>query len=534
MDSFDTAASGTFPVSMRLLLALIGAGLSALSSQHLSLSTTNLSLGLGQISRVAISGGGPAPSVESSDEQVAAATREGSSAIVRAVGPGRAIVSVSAGGETKAISVVVRTAAMAFPQSIRAEVSGAPASKETVLGAIQTAIHTRLVVQPGTEISLVHAQTTEVRPGDSQTFVARVSATSAEGTRSEGQVFVSVRNIALPAKEESTLWYCNNPESVKKLGALFSSQLEAEQPVRLLYHHENDSRSVFVLKVQVVNESDLPGRIEVIPGDSPPDANPVRAGFRAATQFMRGWKQGSGEIVSIPPHRTLPISLRRLWPGQTASGLCSLRLLEGGPEKMLVRVDARAPFALDATWRAATKSPTPWRIVGHQPINEFDAPARTLTDQIYPNPYQFIDASYEVGGRFAFIRLGQNSIVRQDRRDRLDGNFGVVYKIRSTVANPTSRPATVEVVFEASAGYGGALGIWDGRFLATPLLSPKQEAPLARIKLNPGEKRTFLFTTLPFSGGSYPSTIAIRPYGTGVRYSQAVGSRIRTDQADLE
>jgi hypothetical protein len=69
----------------------------------------------------------------------------------------------------------------------------------------------------------------------------------------------------------------------------------------------------------------------------------------------------------------------------------------------------------------------------------------------------------------------------------------------------------VDVVFEASAGYSGALFIVNGDYRVTPLLQPKDEAVIGKFHLAPGALQKFVITTMPVSGGSYPVTITIRP-----------------------
>lgn len=465
-------------------------------------------------------------SIECSDEQVVRVQRTTGGFTVTALSAGQATITASVPGAIKSLAVEVKPYAAIFPQQVDATVTGAPATTETVLGAIESAIHNRLKAELGTDMKLVHVDTTPVLSGETRTFTARVKAFGTDSILSEGQVMVSVRNIALPQKEEAELWYCNEPESVKALGGLFSANLNPESPARLLYHHMNATKKQMFLKVQAVNSSNETARVMIIPGDSKPDLNPVFAGIKAADQFVRCWRSGSGEVVSIPPHSSLPISLRRLNPGQTASGLCTLRLLDGGPKSVLVRADARAPFALDSRWSSALKSSAPWREVGTQHIMEFDPPARPQTDQIYPNPYQTMTAKYEVGGKFAFIRIGQKPIARQDKKDTLDGNFGVVYNITANLSNPTTQPADVEIVFESSAGYAGALVILNGDLVRTPLLHPKAEHRLMKLHLLPQGTRQISLTTVPLSGGSYPVTITIRPIGSSAKYgSTALSDR---------
>ena len=230
--------------------------------------------------------------------------------------------------------------------------------------------------------------------------------------------------------------------------------------------------------------------------------------------FVRNWIHYSGDVVTIPPRSTLPVSIRRLAPQETASGLCTLRLLEG-PEEVLVRADARHPFTVDAAWAAALSSATPWRHTGAVALATADRAPAPATSQAYPYPYRNEEVSYQVGGPFRFVRIGQRPIANSDGNLALQGNFGVFYNVKATLENPSPAPADVEMVFEASAGYSGALFVLNGEVRRTPLLQPKTESQIFRVRMEPGASRVVTFMTVPLSGSSYPSTVTIRPYERG-------------------
>jgi len=403
--------------------------------------------------------------------------------------------------------------AASLPQSVTLSVSGAPASAETVTGAIEGAIRQQLVAAPGRKIVLKAPQDVSVDAGTTRKVSVPVQVTAPGALPVEGTVEVSIRNEALAQTREEELWYCNDPESLKGPSVLFRTTLALAKPARMLYHHVNESSEPLFFTADVNNPSDLPARVLVIPGDSPPDPNPVRAGVLAADPFFRAWVTGSGEIVTIPPRSRMPLSLRRLAPKQTASGLCTLRLLPGGPASLVVTADAVRPFPLVGDWAAAEASPTPWREVG-TPALDKPLPVDPPSVLVFPKPFRTEEVIYQVGGPFRFVRVGQKPIARQDGGRPLDGNFGVIYKVSATLTNPTQAAANVEVVFEASAGYSGALFFVDGEYQRKPLLQPKAESQLVRFRLAPGETRTVNISTIPLSGSSYPATIVLRPVQT--------------------
>ncbi|AIE87901.1 hypothetical protein OP10G_4533 [Fimbriimonas ginsengisoli Gsoil 348] len=499
----------------------------ALQLPPLKLSVSELEVPVGAVRNVRIVGSkSDEAQLSVNGNQYVEARRTPDGMQIRALRAGMASVVVSSGGLTQPLNVTIRPFAAEFPQSMSAEVVGIPAAGSSVKGALACTLRTQLQGRRGVKFSYQLPPTGQLGTGDVRTYNIRVRAEAPDTFPNYGMVTLKVKNLPVSRRPDAELWYSNSPEVVTQARPLFSATLRTDQPARLLYHHINAATQPMYIRVQVVNSSDDPAKVVVVPGDSKPDRNPVRAGLEAADQYFRAWMIGSGEVVVIPPHATLPISLRRLNPGETSSGLCGLRLLEG-PESLLVRTDSWPPFEIDAAWRAAIESSTPWREVGCPPINDFDRAPYEISEHVYPNPHKSEEMSYEVGGRYSYCRIGQRAIIRQDQGSQLDGNFGVIYNIKASLQNPTSEATDVEVVFEASAGYSGGLFFLNGSVIRTPLLQPKEEMRIARYRLAPGGTRRLDITTLPVSGSSYPATITIRPVQTDTALND-LGRGMRT------
>jgi hypothetical protein len=462
---------------------------------------------------------------ETSSPAIAEVTKVGDTIKISGRSVGHTNVSVTAGRAQENIDVEVRPYAANFPQKIDAVVTGAPTTSNTVQGVIEEALKTRLQAASGVRWSFGHILPDPLATGETRTYPVKVWAAAPDAFPSTGTVEVTVKNAALNPYTDDDLWYSNDPETVRQPGSLFSASLKPHGSARLLYHHMNGTMQDMFVRVEAINGSDEAVRMEIIPGDSRPDKDPVRAGVNAADQFMQNWISGSGEVVTIPPQSAMPISLRRLSPGETASGLCSLRQVDG-KSGILVRTDAFPPLPLDERWTGALFSSTPWREVGTHPINEFDRAPCEANPHIYPNPYRQDSLDYEVGGRFGFIRIGQRPLERQDDDGVLDGNFGVIYNLKANLSNPTADPTDVEVVFEASAGYSGGLFIVNGSYIKTKLLAPKEVVRIVRYHLAPGATEKLNITTIPISGSSYPATIMVRPItddsGAAVVHPQAL------------
>jgi hypothetical protein len=445
-----------------------------------------------------------------SDKTVTTVARTDGGIFLSAKGVGKATVSIQTGTTTENVEVEVQPFAANFPQKYLVEVTGAPATASTVAGAVQSALHAQIVGVPDVAWTYPVVQTESIEPGRSETYTVKTGATAANAFPTTGDVDVTVKNVALPTQTDDSLFYSNNPETIRHPGPLFSADLKLGTSARLLYHHVNGTMDDMFVRVEAVNDSGVPARVMVIPGDSTPDKDPVRAGLNAADQFMPNWATGSGEVITIPAESVLPISLRRLSPQDTASGLCAIRLVDGPPQ-ILIRTDSFPPLPLDAHWQNVLFSSAAWHEVGTHPINEYDRVPTEQSPQIYPNPYVNDTVSYQVGGRFTFFRIGQKPIERKDLDGALDGNFGVIYTIRANLKNPTADPTDVEIVFEASAGYSGGLFLVNGNYLKARPMAPKATVRLGKYHLLPNSSQVIEITTVPLSGSSYPATLMIRP-----------------------
>ncbi len=488
----------------------------ALSMPPLKLGETSLTVPLGDAKIVSLIGSlARRATLESTNSEVVQVERAPDGIRVRGKGLGQATIIVKADDLTQMMDVTIRRWAATLPKTIHTEVTGSPAAGSAVQGAISYALHTLINPNYSADLKFDTPAAGALGLGNNRTYEVKYRATAPEAFDRVGTIQVVVQNRTLSKQQDQELWYCNDPEIVRTAQSIFAARLRKDSPARLLYHHVNGSSIPLFLRIQAINESDQPAKIRVLMGDASPDKNPVRAGMDAGIQYLRSWMSGSGEILTIPPRSSLPITFRRLSPEETTSGLCGLRLIEG-PSDILIRTDSWPPFNLDSRWKGAELSTTPWREVGAGPINAFDTRTYDYSAHIYPQPYKEEQVSYNVGGRYGFVRIGQKPIARDDLGQRLDGNFGVIYNINASLKNPTALAQDVEVVFEASAGYSGGLFVVNGVLQRTPFLLPKQEARIAKVHLRSGANHTMSIITVPLSGSSYPATITVRPVQTTV------------------
>lgn len=451
-----------------------------------------------------------AANVASDDAETMKVKRVSGGLELQGLKPGNVVVSAVAGGSSATISVAVLPFAARLPSTLTVYVSGSPANPETVSGAIERAVRTQLPTVPGAKVVFDPPKAKGLRPGASDGYQVKVRASAQDAFEREGYADVIVRNLGLANRAESALWYSNDPENVPGLGTLFSGELAADSPTRLLFHHLNATAGMMSLQVFVANDTDKPARMLIVEGDGGKDLNPVVAGCLAGERFVRNWLTGSGELVDVPAKHGVPLSLHEIAPKVTSSGLFSLWLLPGGADELQVRVESRAPFGASGKWSEAVASLSPWRILGAMPMNKTLESPTGPSAHVYPAPFREVEATYKVGGAHGFIRVGEKAIGRADGKSVLEGNFGVCYKIKARFENPTSASSECELIYETSAGYSGGVFVVDGQLVKAPMLAAKSEMRLATIKLEPGAARDLSVITFPLSGCSYPVTLTMR------------------------
>lgn len=455
-------------------------------------------------------------SVTSSNPTIARVEKVPLGMRVRGVGKGRATIRIKSGTNTITAQVQVLPLAANLPQTVTATVVGDPATGETIRSAVENAAQQQLKASPGASVEVLDSRFQSLAQGSNVALQTKIRVTAPNSVPTTGTISVRVSNSTLAHRKETELWYCNDPENVMGPGNLFAAELKEQSPARMLYHHTNASSEPLVVQVLATNIYDTPLKLVIIPGDGVPHKDPVRVGLEAGERFVRNWLSGSGEIITIPPRSSIPIAMRRIAPAETMSGLCYLRLLQGSASKMLIRTDAVDPRFMDAGWATATNLATPWSKAGPRRIGEA-AILPPLTNHIYPHPFKVVESTYEVGGRFAFVWVGQKPIPSSDGDLHLDGNFGVLYTLKLKMTNPTDRATDVEVVFEASAGYSGAVFVVNNQLQRAPVIQSKAEYVVRKMTLPAGGSQDLTLMTVPLSGSSYPALFTVRQAGLGIR-----------------
>lgn len=432
---------------------------------------------------------------------------------VSPLGLGTVQVSVVSGEWKETVAVTVRPYAFTPSGPLWTQVTGDPADKTVVSGAVSALLQAHTPCPPGAKVWAKVSNAGPVSTGMERKVTAKVFATGPGCFPFEGEVTVTVFNIGKGPGREDELWYSNNPESVERPGRLYWGELTEGRSARLLYHHQNDNPLPQVIQYVIVNPTDQPAVVTLNLGESRPDKNPTRAGYVAGESYLAKWLSRSGEVVSVPAGSAVPITVRRLAKGETTSGLASIGLRKGGASRIVVFGDAVFDQRSPSSWIPGREVVGAWHNCRALPVRTLSMRIEGEAKDVYPDPFRDERFEYQIGGKFGVVRIGEKAIPDAAQHRSLDGNFGVIYDIQGSIYNPTPEPAEVELLLEASAGYGSGLFVVNGEWIRLGLISPKREVVLMNIKVPAGATKDLRIQTLPLSGANYPVTLIVRPTG---------------------
>lgn len=447
------------------------------------------------------------PMVEDNTIAICKATARGIE--IEGIEVGETTATVTSPNAKIAFKIKVSGASWTPPTALHAEVAGMPASAESVSNAVRSAIERAYADVADVRVEVLRVDSQTIPSGVSRPILAVVRSTSPDTAPITANVTVNVRNVGLKLQPEVALWYCNDPETVKAEGLLYNQSLEFGSPTRMLYHHMNGTGKPLAMQVVLYNLSSIPARVHAIVGDGEPNTDPVRTGAQAGAEFLKPWLAGTGDLLEVPGRSGLPIAVRVLSPGEVMSGLAHLNLLADGPQRLLVRCEAVSPSSIREHAIFAGTNPTAWS-PGPPRSFTMNPPEAPLSNHVYKKPFHEEVVQYEVGGKQAFVRLGESTLTSADTTVSMRGCYGVIFKIEAVLKNPSDKPANVEAVFEASAGYAGLVFALEGKLMPTGIIQSKSEQRLAVYRLQPGESRTVHLVTTPLSGSSYPGTLTFR------------------------
>lgn len=461
---------------------------SAWATPYLRLSPGGVVVGVGATRILNVSGAARGPISVSVDASQTVSAKEVKPGVIQLTGltPGRGSVTVARGGAsaTSAFLVMKRAGSVA---PVTVEVTGTAIPGDLLEDVVDAEVRRAIRLEPGAWF------TTKDPPdypnvwsrGDRLRYSMPVRLAGPNYLAVQTKVDIRIRRVRVAPPNDVTLFYSNNPETIRKPEPLFRHSLpDVSTAARLLYHHQNLGTQPLNLAVDISNAGDREVPVQVVDGSAPPSMDTVLVGHQAAYKYLKRIKTGTGIIVRVPPGEHRRIFVRRLKAGDTMSGVMLFRALEKGSLTLSMAAEGTSPTAV----RSASTA---------------------LSETVFPAPDKSIDVSYTVGGQWTYVPIGRFPVSNANGV-RLDGNYGVLYTMRVRLVNPTPKPATVRVVFEPRAGRAQAVFVIDGELTETPSIYPPAEERVMTVTLAPHETRTVSLVTMPAAGGSYPAALIVR------------------------
>jgi hypothetical protein len=301
------------------------------------------------------------------------------------------------------------------------------------------------------------------------------------------QTSLGVYNRALALPRESLTLFSNSPESVYGPQLLYEAELPGGTAGRLVYHHQNQSRTNLRCVVRVLSLDD-PGAIHIVPGTAKPDINTFFVGFKSAENYWANVNAGNGFAAPIAAGGQLVLLSQDLAYGFTASGYMKLTNLGMQPlrvEVLALPVGDRLP---DGPVRASA----------------------TTSHSLFGSPYFTEDERFTAGDQWLYLRLGAGRPESTTDDSVLHGCYGMTHSFNIELKNPGDFPALVFIVLRASAGEVKGQFYINDEYVATPLVAGGEELLLREVPLPPGSTRLLKIRALALNGGFYPASIILR------------------------
>lgn len=468
----------------------------ALSRQTVTLTPGLLLLIPGQTGTVAVTAFYSAPVVIGPhDEWVAVARAVDGSVSVEARGLGSMTVPISVGGGQAALQVVVRQAAGMIPEAVTVSVTGDLRSPAVIREAVERRIDQAVVREPGASVGIgpFPAFDASASAAESLVLTVPVRVRGPSGVPVEGTVRVTVLRQTVEVIDPSMLLVSNRPEAVVADGVLFSEEVDARLPIRLLYHHKNaTSDQSRILSIVLTNRSARVAQLLMITGLAGPSVDTLYVGHAATARFLQNLVAGRGYVVEIAPRSSFAFTAQTMPPLQIVSGILQFHLLQG--EELGVRVQIRSPLLPER----AGDSPVSPEGSPH-PKGTFAGPTVTIARVVDPTQATTI-ADLGFAATLRDIRTGEP----------LNGDYGVVYRLTITATNPLPREVSADIVATAANGPARGAFLIDGRLVEVSF-RPNDERVLWTLTVPPGQTVQIQLVTMPAAGSNYPVRLTLRP-----------------------
>lgn len=410
--------------------------------------------------------------------------------------PGSTVVPLRVGAYRAQLGISVRLPAGVIPPAVDVVVTGTPSAPPDIIReAIQRRLEETVRREPGAIMELGPSTIEVPLPVATSTTTSVVVEIRSPYARSvRGTVAVTVSNQPLALTDPAVLLVSNRPETITGNGLLFQETLERERPARLLYHHMNGTPSqARILKVTLTNPGAASARVHYLSGIAGPSPDPIYVGFASTARFLSALLAGRGYFVEVPARGQTAFTAYTLAPLALVSGIMQFQVTEGGPVDLTVHV--RLPWLLD---RTVTTDLGPWA---------FPHPRGTFAGSVVESVREL--PAHEPA-HLADLGVMSN-LVDVRTGEPLVGDYGVLYRVRLRLTNPTGREVATTLTATAAGGLARGLFLVDGAPVDVGLMRAGEQRAVTVFTVAAGGTRDVVLVTMPVAGSYYPVRLVLRP-----------------------
>lgn len=382
------------------------------------------------------------------------------------------------------------------PPLVPISVTGGPATLYTLRLAITTAARLTFGYQTsGVVVTLADTQPALV-PLDAaatETVTATLIVAAAGAPPVTRVMRVALTNAIIPWNDAETLLVSNSPETIPFGKVLYKGALTTSQTVRLLFHHQNGSKSQHMfVTVTLSNLASDPATAWVQGAVGGPLQEEVTPGHDAARLFLSNYARHAGFLVRLPANTTIPLFVEDLPPLAITSGIAQVGLVDG------------SRLNLQVAARKTSESDPP--MLSYAP--DFD---RVHQRGAFVRPQIGRSVAYTVGGPPAVMDLAVDADLLHEGQTGtlLQGNYGVVYRFDVDASNPTDTAAAAALVLHADGGQARGTFLIGDQMVESPLVQPHNPQVIYTLPLPPQSHRALRILTVPESGSNYPVKLTL-------------------------
>lgn len=421
---------------------------------------------------------------------------------IHAISTGDTTLNISGpdGGDSMAIKVRPWAGHVSFGGAVC--VTGPNVMASLIKRAVTSALYRHSSRQPNAVVNVryITPMNRALCEGGRLTVLAKVAITAPNALPVNYTATVPVSNLSIMSAQDTVLRVSNNPETVKSVGRLFEGSVVPGKATRLLYHHLNNTGHTAWMRIELANPSDQTRTIQLIGANPTAHIDPLQLGAIAGKEFLSRLFGRQGMVITMKARSKMNLFSQRVANGFSSSGVIQMCMDRSSdvPCGLRVSLDSTPPTD-SATDLLAASLP--------QQLSASEGMVYEK-DSLYDISSKSIQANYEVGKAWQFIRIGEHAVT--DRQgNKLFGNYGVVYSVDLNLYNPGTVAKKVRVALEPSGGLADAAFAIGGDVVQLGVLQPNQDYTVKILLLQPGQHKMLRIHTMPLAGSNYPVTLVV-------------------------